>query len=99
MSAQETVCGQKISSNLFAESITANPPTDWFAGSLLSVPFPCISIEASQPCQDEQNHQLHDNSGFKTLADNEESRCNLDKAVVEEQAKELPRECRIRIRS
>lgn len=49
ISAQETVLGQKISKTLFADSITENPPSDLFAGSLLSVPFPSKSIDASQP--------------------------------------------------
>lgn len=49
ISAQETVPGQKISSTLFAVSITENPPTDLFAGSLCSVPFPCKRTDASQP--------------------------------------------------
>lgn len=49
MSAQETIPGQKISSNLLAESITENPPTELFPGSLFSVPSPCNNIEPSQP--------------------------------------------------
>lgn len=49
ISAQETVPGHKNSSTLLAESITENPPTDLFAGSLCSVPFPCRSTDASQP--------------------------------------------------
>lgn len=50
MSAQETVPGQKISRSLFADSITENPPTDLFAGSLCSVLFPCSIKDASHPC-------------------------------------------------
>lgn len=49
ISAQETVPGQNISRTLFAESMTENPPREVFAGSLRSVPFPCISTDASQP--------------------------------------------------
>ena len=50
ISAHETVPGQKISKVLLAESITSNPPSDLFAGSLRSVPFPSTNTEASHPC-------------------------------------------------
>nr|AFK44116.1 unknown [Medicago truncatula] len=49
MSAQETVPGQNISRTLFAVSITENPPTDLFPGSLCSVLFPCSIKDASHP--------------------------------------------------
>uniref|UniRef100_A0A0A9CVP5 Uncharacterized protein n=1 Tax=Arundo donax TaxID=35708 RepID=A0A0A9CVP5_ARUDO len=49
MSLQETVAGHMISSNLLAASITLNPPSERFAGSVLSVLLPCISTEASHP--------------------------------------------------
>jgi hypothetical protein len=49
MSLQETVAGHTTSSNLFAVSMTLNPPSERFAGSVLSVPLPCISTDASHP--------------------------------------------------
>lgn len=49
MSAQETVAGQKISMAFLAVSMTENPPRDAFPGSVLSVLFPCINTDASQP--------------------------------------------------
>ena len=61
MSAQETVPGQKNSSTLLAESITENPARDVFAGSLRSVPFPCRSTDASQPCKSFLTHLVHGN--------------------------------------
>ena len=51
ISAQETVDGQKISSNLLAEFITENPPKDVLAGPLRSEPLPFSSTDASQPCR------------------------------------------------
>lgn len=129
MSAQETVPGQKISSSLFAESITENPPRDVFAGSLLSVPVPCRSTDASQPwnhekhytqktCMKEATHfhglrkkkilgggslgsiQINAKSQWGIMHLREQARVvYLHKAIMEEQAKELPRDGRVHVRS
>lgn len=49
MSLQETVAGHTASSSLLASSITLNPPSERFAGSVLSVPLPWTSTDASHP--------------------------------------------------
>ncbi|BAS89913.1 Os04g0498725 [Oryza sativa Japonica Group] len=49
MSLQETVTGHTASSSLLAASMTLNPPSERFAGSVLSVPLPSIITDASHP--------------------------------------------------
>jgi hypothetical protein len=49
MSLQETVAGHTASSSLLASSITLNPPSERFAGSVLSVPLPWTITDASHP--------------------------------------------------